>query len=111
MIKMIIQMDEEKLLQDPELTEAQIEAALNRIFTQMGMTKVDTDRGIEYCGHNHPSDFARFGKIMLELKNQKWFMSNAKEWILCNSDDSDDPEDFDEEDLLAHYARNVFACF
>ena len=109
MIKMIIQMNKEKLLRDPEFTEVQIDAALNKIFTQMGMTRVDTDRGTEYCGHNHPSDFARFGKIMLGLKNQKWFMNNAKEWILCNSDDSDDPEDFDEEDLLAHYARNVVA--
>ena len=75
MIKMIIQMNNEKLLRDPEFTEVQIDTAL----------------------------------IMLGLKNQKWFMNNAKEWILCNSDDSDDPEYFDEEDLLAHYARNVVA--
>ena len=109
MIKMIIQMDDDKLLQDPGLSRAQIEATLDRIFDQMGMTKAETKRGSEYCGHDHPSDFARFGRIMLGLKDQTWFMNNVKEWVFCNNDDSDDPEVFEEEDLLAHYTRNIVA--
>ena len=44
---------------------------------------------------------------MLGLKEQSWFMDNAKTWLYCNSDDSDDPSEFNEEDLLVHYGIKV----
>ena len=44
--------------------------------------------------------FGNFG-----LRKQPWFMDNAMRWILCNSDDSDDPNDFSEEDLLEYFGR------
>ena len=109
MIKMIIKLDEEKIDNNGNYSKDRINAALDRIFERTGMDKVSTAKGIEYRGHNNPSDFARFGKVMLGLKDQAWFMDNALVWILCNSDDSDDPEVFDEEDLLAHYSKNVVA--
>ncbi len=46
---------------------------------------------------------------MLGLKEQNWFMDNAVTWLYCNSDDSDDPDDFDEEDLLVHYGKKAVA--
>lgn len=36
-------------------------------------------------------------------------MDNANTWLYCNSDDSDDPNDFNEEDLLAHYGKKAVA--
>ena len=30
-------------------------------------------------------------------------MDNVSVWRLCDSDDSDSPDDFNEEDLLIHY--------
>ena len=56
----------------------------------------------EYCGKEDPMDFGRFSLIYNTLKRQDWFMSNASTWLLLNSDDSDDPTDFSEEDLLAY---------
>ena len=107
MIKMIIEMNEEKIRSAKELTIEQIYAALDRIFLKRGMDKNITERGIEYWGHERSTDFAYFGKIMLGLKEQSWFMDNAKTWLYCNSDDSDDPSEFNEEDLLVHYGIKV----
>lgn len=109
MIKMIIKMDENRINNNPEYTVEKVYSAIDRIFTQRGMDRIDTNSGIEYCGHEKPTDFAYFGKIMLGLKNQAWFMDNVTKWILCNSDDEDDPNDFSEEDLLAHYRGKAFA--
>jgi hypothetical protein len=47
--------------------------------------------------------FSLFGKIVNTLKKQTWFMDNVAVWRLYDSDDSDSPEDFNEEDLLTHY--------
>lgn len=32
-------------------------------------------------------------------------MDNVTVWLLCDSDDSDRPDDFNEEDLLNHYRQ------
>ena len=42
---------------------------------------------------------------MLGLKDQEWFINNVKEWIYCNSDDSENPDIYDEEDLLVYYGK------
>ena len=110
MIKMIIQMNNEKIMEKGEYSPEQIIAALDRIFFQKGIDKKELDLDIiEYVGHDNPTDFANFGKIMLGLKDQDWFMDNAKEWFYCSNDDSDDPEDFEKEDLLVHYGRKAVA--
>ena len=105
MIKMTIRMNEEKISTSSEYTVEHIYQALDSIFSKYGMDRTETDRGIEYVGHNRPTDFAYFGKIMLGLKEQPWFMDNVKTWLYCNSDDSDSPTDFNEEDLLVHYGK------
>ncbi len=107
MIKMIIKMNEEKISASNEYTIERVYQALDRIFFNKGMDRTDTECGIEYVGHNRPTDFAFFGKIMLGLKDQPWFMDNVKTWLYCNSDDSDNPMDFNEEDLLIHYGNVV----
>lgn len=58
-----------------------------------------------YCKYYQERDFGRFGSIVNALKKQEWFMGNVATWILYDSDDSDSPDDFAEEDLIAHYAR------
>ena len=74
MIKMIIEMNEDKIRSAEKVTMEQIYAALDRIFSKRGMEKIVTERGIEYLGHERSTDFAYFGKIMLGLKEQSWFM-------------------------------------
>ena len=109
MIKMIIQMDKDIIHNSSLYSDEKITNTLDHIFSETGMEKKETDNGTEYCGRGVPSDFARFGKIMLGLKKQSWFMDNVTVWLLCNSDDSDNPEEFDEENLLEHYRNSVVA--
>ena len=52
--------------------------------------------------------FGRFGRIVNKLKKQGRFMDNVSVWRLYDSDDSDNPMDFSEEDLLAHYRNTHF---
>ncbi len=106
MIKMIIQMNDQKIIEKGDYSLKQVYETLDRIFLQKGIEKKETAIGIiEYLGRGRSSDFANFGKIMLGLKDQEWFMNNVKEWIYCNSDDSENPDIFDEEDLLVHYGK------
>ena len=107
MIKMIIKMNNNKLETQNEYTPEKVYSALDRIFEQKGMERIVTSKGIEYCGHDKPTDFGHFGQIMIGLKKQAWFMDNASTWLFCNNDDVDDPNDFSEEDLLAHYGKQV----
>ena len=106
---MIIQMNEDKIIESGKYSLDKIYATLDRIFLSNGLERKNSKFGIEYLGHNISSDFACFGKIMLGLKEQTWFMDNAKKWIYCNSDSSDNPNDYDEEDLLMHYGRKTVA--
>ena len=107
MIKMIIKMNDDKIEMSNQYTLDKIYAALDRIFSERGMERVDSAAGIEYRGCERSTDFASFGKIMLGLKEQTWFMDNASEWLFCSNDDSDDPGVFNEEDLLVHYGRKA----
>ena len=107
MIKMIIKMNDEKISSSNEYSHERIYSALDRIFAQKGMDRKETEKGVEYSGSGKNTDFAYFGKIMLGLKKQPWFMDNVSEWLFCNSDDSDDPNDFNTEDLLVHYGRKA----
>ena len=107
MIKMIIKMNDERIKTQNEYTPEKVYSTLDRIFEQNGMDRIVTNKGVEYCGHDKPTDFGYFGQIMIGLKKQPWFMDNATTWLFCNNDDVDDPNDFSEEDLLVHYGKQV----
>ncbi|MBP3896285.1 MAG: hypothetical protein J6D57_00405 [Mogibacterium sp.] len=107
MIKMIIQMDEGRILTKSEYTPSQIYETINKVFNQQGFTCTEKSGVREYCGKEDARDFGRFSRIYNMLKRQPWFMDNAMTWLLLNSDDSDDPNDFSEEDLLAYNRRRA----
>ena len=102
MIKMVIQMDEGRIRQTSEYTPSQIYDTINKVFSQQGFDCKEKAGIREYSGKEDARDFGRFSRIYNMLKRQPWFMDNAMTWLLLNSDDSDDPNDFSEEDLLAY---------
>ena len=103
MIKMVIKMNENKIQNSDKYSIEEINAAIDRIFIDRGMEKKEISDGVEYYGHERDTDFAYFAKIMTGLKKQSWFMDNADTWLLCNNDDMENPTEYNEEDLLAHY--------
>lgn len=102
MIKMIIKMNDDKIEVENKYTLERIYSGLDRIFAGYGYDREVINGNLEYKGNCDPSDFGKFGRIYNGLRKQTWFVDNVDTWLLCNSDDVDDPEDFSVEDLL-HY--------
>ena len=108
MIKMIIQMDDKKINNEKKYHLEKIYGVINGSFEKLGLNRADSDEdALVYQGTGKPTDYGRFGKIVNTLKKQDWFMDNVMLWNLCSNDESDDPKDFDVEDLLAHYKKKM----
>ena len=107
MIKMIIKMNEDKIKGGNEYTLERIYSGLDKVFAGFGFSGEPVNGCIEYKGNSEPSDFGKFGRIYNGLRKQKWFTDYAQEWLLCNSDDVDDNDDFSVEDLLGYDGSRV----
>lgn len=105
MIKMIIKMDEGKIALLKEYSTDHVYKVLDNVFDQYGYHMEQVEGNREYRGTGDPRDFGRFGRIYNGLKKQQWFVQTVSTWLLCNSDDVDDPNDFSVEDLL-NYDRS-----
>lgn len=105
MIKMEIRMDDEKILRERKYRLEAVYEAVDKAFRQWDFKGEETDSGsVMYKDNGSERDFGRFGSIVNALKKKEWFMGNVATWILYDSDDSDSPDDFATEDLIAHYA-------
>ena len=100
MIKMIIKMDEGKIASAKEFPMEHVYSVLDNVFGQYGYQVEQIEGNREYRGNGDPRDFGRFGRIYNGLKKQPWFVKYVSTWLLCNSDDVEDPKDFSVEDLL-----------
>ena len=103
MIKMIIKMDKDKIESNGQYSIESINEKIDGIFLRHGLNRFESGEDVEYRGSGKSTDFGNFTIILNGLRKQSWFMDNATRWILCNSDDSDDPNDFSEEDLLEYF--------
>ena len=103
MYKMIICLNEEKIIKESELKLETIYEKLDTIFGKRGFTlSMDNDRRV-YSGTGADTDYPNLGIILNGLKKQDWFVSNLSVWLLCTNEDSDDPRDFEEEDLVEYF--------
>lgn len=106
MLKMLIQMDDNKITAEQKYPLDGIYTTIDRVFLAAGLPRVEDASGaLVYRDCGRDRDFSLFGKIVNILKRQPWFMENVAAWRLYDSDDSDHPDDFNEEDLLRHYRR------
>lgn len=108
MLKMIIRMNDDKIIAENKYHLDGIYSTLNNVFHTAGLPRMEDGSGaLVYRDCGRARDFSLFGKIVNTLKRQAWFMDNVSVWRLCDSDDSDSPEDFNEEDLLMHYREKL----
>ncbi len=106
MIKMEIRMDDEKILKEGKYRLEAIYEAIDKVFGYWDFEGEKTSSGsVMYKDNGNDRDLGRFFSIVNALKKKEWFMRNVSVWILYDSDDSDFPDDFSTEDLVAHYAR------
>lgn len=103
MYKMIISLNEEKIIKEGKLNLNTIHEKLDNIFSKRGF-KLSIDNNCRtYSGTGSDTDYPNLGIILNRLKKQDWFVSNLLVWLLCANEDSDDPEVFDEEDLIEYF--------
>lgn len=108
MFKMIIQMNEEKILQEQIYSLPAIYNALDTSFSQIGFSIVeDPERRLAYCSPGTSKDLAYLGLLFTALKKEDWFLDNVSTWLLCDNEHSNAPDEFNEEDLLETIKRHA----
>ncbi len=103
MLKCEVQFDNEKIIRDDIYTPESVRQATDEMFVD----KFDLVKGENgfYLEKGNDNDFVHFWSAILSLKRLDWFMDYVSRWIWYNSDNSDDPLDFSEEDLLEGIRR------
>ena len=106
MLKLEIRLNRDKIRAEGRYAPDSLAQTLIRAFgkEQLDCT-AEQDGTLVFTGRGRKKDYGCFGKLITALKKQAWFMDNVAVWLLCDSDDSDSPDDFNEEDLLNHYRQ------
>lgn len=103
MYKMIICLNENKIINEGKLDINHLYEKLDSIFSKRGFVLSFDNKQRVYSGTNSSSDYPNLGVILNGLKKQEWFVDNIVMWLLCNNEDSDNPNEFDEEDLVEYF--------
>ena len=97
-------MDDDKITTEKKYHLDGIYSAINNTFLTVGLPRIEDGSGaLVYRDFGRANDFSLFGTLFIYLKKLSCVMDNVAVWRLYDSDDSDSPEDFNEEDLLTHY--------
>lgn len=85
MMKMLIQLDEEKIANDGLYELNDIWQQLDGKFAEQNCVKeVQADNSVIYRGNPFKKDhFSAFGALFRALTNSRWFTENCKVWKLC----------------------------
>ena len=94
MLKMLIELDENKLLTEKKYDLESIKQIIHDSCATRG---IYMDNEGFYVG----GTFGKFGGLILGLSKEEWFMENVSKWLWYNSDESNNPEDFIIEDIQA----------
>lgn len=106
MLKMLICMNQDKINAERKYNLDNIHETINELFLNHGLSSMRNTSGEwVYRDNGDMRDYGRFGRVVNTLKRQAWFMDNVETWHFYDSDDSDNPEDFNEEDLRSHYQK------
>jgi hypothetical protein len=97
MMKMLIILNENKIVQEGKYDINKINAYLAKSFAKRGMEK-DVDNW--YINGN----FTTCGSLIIKLSKTDWFMDNIVEWLWYDTSDSS------MEDLKAHYSKGVMSA-
>ena len=96
MMKMLIKLDEDKIVREKKYDINKINKYLASAFDKRGMSK---DKDGWYINGN----FTTCGSLIIKLSKKDWFMDNVTDWLWFDSSDSST------DDLKAHYSRKRLA--
>ena len=88
MMKMEVQMDENKIKKSGGYSVEQINDMVSEVARKKGISKRN-DKGL-FIGNGDDKDFSNFGRIVLYLIDQDWFLPFVKTWMLYADEETDD---------------------
>lgn len=84
MMKMLISLDEEKILKDGIYDIADMWQSIDQRFAEQKCVKEIQSDGVVYKGNPRGRDnFSAFGILCKFFNNAKWFVENCKTFKLC----------------------------
>ena len=92
MMKMLIELNTNKIEEEGKYDLNRINAYLDKMFTKRNMQK---DKDNWYIN----GDFSGCGSLIITLSRKEWFMDNLVKWLWYDTDDES------MEDLKAHYSK------
>ena len=108
MLKLEIRLNAEQISEGGKYTPEVLQGTLIRAFQKEQMDYSEKPDGtLLFVGRGCTNDYACFGKLIMALRNQSWFMEYVERWIWYNSDDGEDENDFVVEDVLQQRAVRV----
>lgn len=97
MMKMLIELDENKIMSDGKYDLDKINSYLSKAFAKRNMQKESSNW---YTNGN----FTNCGSLILTLSQKDWFIENVKQWLWYDEDDDSI------EDLKAHYKKEILSA-
>ena len=97
MMKMLIELGENKILSEGKYDLNKINSYLSKAFEKRNMPKDSNNWHIN-------GDFTNCGSLILTLSQKDWFMDNVKQWLWYDEDDEST------EDLKAHYKKEILSA-
>lgn len=100
MMKMLIQLDEERILREGKYDLNDMWRVIDKMF-ENGCTKsVQPNGEVLYLGDANKDYYTRISLAYMRLSEQKWFAQYCSKWIWYDNDD-DENLPFADEDVLA----------
>lgn len=99
MMKMLIELDSEKICREQKYDLTELENCIERLFTDEGMHRDSNGCFVD-------GDFVSIGAIVLALRHTGWFMENVKTWLwyeLERETTNPTDDDYSVEDVLAEF--------
>ena len=113
MIKVEIELDRQKIIDDGKYSPESILECMDDAFLRRGQQILEADgfRRVYRDSGNTEKDFALLGGVVLNLVKVEWFGNYVSKIMWYNSDNGKDENDFYVEDFLANIKKNKFGVF
>ena len=105
MMKMLIKLDEERVLSDRKYDLADMCRIVDEQFASVCTKQVLADGAALYSGIADKDYFSCFGIAYIKLSKREWFARYCSKWIMYDNDD-DETLPFADDDILAKQRKN-----
>lgn len=113
MIKVEIELDEQKIREDNKYVPESIMDILDNAFASRNQPILEADgfRRVYRDSGDPERDFGILGGLVFELSKKEWFLPYAKSIVWSDNEDSEDEAVFFEENWLDYFKKNRIGAY